>query len=54
MDGIVRGIIIGIDWLVWCIKKNLQGFRGKSIVLMENCEDFAWGKVICFIFFRIG
>lgn len=37
MDGnvIVRGIIIGIDWLVWCIKKNLEG---KSII-GESCDE---------------
>lgn len=30
-----RGIIIGIDWLVWCIKKNLEG---KSII-GKNCGE---------------
>lgn len=33
---IVRGIIIGIDWLVWCIKKNLEGFREKDIVVVRG------------------
>lgn len=39
-----RGIIIGIDWLVWCIKKILREKVSLERIVVKKKD--AWRKVI--------